>query len=134
MVIPFNNLDSETYTLYIHCCKQRENIMFCKLVISNFIDSAAKAKAAYQTEKALSMTKVFLQCVKSLKKTGVKLRESMLLNGDGKVVVRDSGVVSRLTARDIMVSGDLRTVNMIATTTYWKKSFSTYKANFVIVF
>lgn len=118
MVIPFNNLAGDTHTTNHYYCKQREYIMFCKLIISNFIDAAAKAKAVYQTEKTLSMSKVFLQSVKSLKKTGVKLRESMLLNGDGKVLVRESGVACRLTAKDIMVSVYLRTVDMIASCTF----------------
>ena len=80
-------------------------IMFGKLLISNFITSAVKADTQQQKEEeAVSLAKMFLQYVKSLKKTGVKLRESLLLNENGSVSVRDSSVVTILTEQDIEVS------------------------------
>ena len=79
--------------------------MFGKLLISNFITSAVKAATQQQKEEeAVSLAKMFLQYVKSLKKTGVKLRESLLLNENGSVSVRDSSVVTILTEQDIEVS------------------------------
>ena len=74
-------------------------------MISNFITSAVKAATQQQKgEEAVSLANMFLQYVKSLKKTGVKLRESLLLNENGSVSVRDSSAVTILTAQDIEVS------------------------------
>lgn len=78
---------------------QKSN-MLSKLLIPSFLSSAPTKK---QDKKTCPWAKVFLQHVKTYKKTGIKLREAMLINPDGTVVARD-GDVQGLSDIDIMVS------------------------------
>ena len=71
--------------------------MLGKLLISSFTNSSKKMHQRSPWEK------MFLHCVKTYKKTGIKISEAMMLNPDGTTVVRD-GSGPGLTKADIMVS------------------------------
>ena len=68
--------------------------MLVKRILSNFMNANKQSKSPW--------AKLFLQYVKLYKKTGIKMREAMLLSPEGCTIVRDGSI--GLTTSDTQVS------------------------------